>query len=388
MKPYRRIRAEISLDAIDNNLDVMTGRITDGTKICAVIKADGYGHGATQIARHIEGRENIWGFACAACEEAVDLRKAGIKKPILLLGYTFPEAYEDGIRHDIRITVFTYEDAVRISDEAMRIGKKAIVHVAVDTGMSRIGFDVCPEAVDAVENISVLPGITIEGLFTHFARADETSFAPAEAQFAKYRKFLDKLKERGILPAVCHVSNSSALMRCPEANLDMVRAGITLYGLMPSHEVAGEMEGLEPVMRLVSHVSFVKTLPAGRAVSYGGTFVTERETRVATVPAGYADGYPRMLSGKAYVLVGGKRAPILGRVCMDQFMIDVTQIEDVKAGDEVVLIGRQGDEVITAEQLGDISGRFNYELVCNISKRVPRLYMRGGTFVESVDYFA
>ena len=382
MKKYSRIRADIDLDAVLYNFENMKANIRPGCKITAVIKADGYGHGSVQIAELMEPYDYMWGFAVAAADEAFRLRRAGIRKPIMLLGYTFDEFYVDLIREDVRICVFDYDTAVRVSDAAFTAKKKAIIHIALDTGMSRIGFRDNDASVAEIVKIAKLPNIEIEGLFTHFARADEVSIDPAVRQLERYNAFAEKVEKAGVDIPIHHVSNSAGIIRLREANKDMVRAGITVYGLMPSADVETDIVPLKPVMSLVSHISYVKNIEAGDEVSYGGTFKAEKTMRVATIPVGYADGYPRMLSGKGYVLIKGRKAPILGRVCMDQFMVDVTDIEGAKRGDEVVLLGKQGDERITAEELGDISGRFNYELVCDISKRVPRNFIYEGRIIE------
>lgn len=385
---FSRINAEIDLDAVAHNFDLMHKKLRPGTKMCAVVKADCYGHGAVPIARFIEDYDYIWGFACATPEEAMELRDAGIKKPLILLGYAFPESYEDIVKNDIRACIFEMKSAEKLSETAEKLHKKAKIHLALDTGMSRIGFKDDDDSVEAIKKIADDPDLEIEGMFTHFARADEPSLDPAKKQLERYEAFSEKLEENGVRIPIHHVSNSAALMRFQEANEDMVRAGITIYGLTPSDDVTDEMEGLLPVMSIRSHISFVKTLPAGCAISYGGTYVTKKETRVATVPCGYADGYPRTLSNKGEVLIHGKRVPILGRVCMDQFMVDVSGIPDVGQGDEVVLLGKQGTERITAEEIGNKSGRFNYEFVCDISKRVPRTYLRDGQIALQVDYFS
>ena len=382
MKKYSRIRADIDLDAVLYNFENMKANIRPGCKITAVIKADGYGHGSVQIAELMEPFDYMWGFAVAAADEAFRLRRAGIRKPIMLLGYTFDEFYEDLIRENVRICVFDYDTAVKVSDAAFTAKKKAIIHIALDTGMSRIGFRDNDASVAEIVKIAKLPNIEIEGLFTHFARADEVSIDPAVRQLERYNAFAEKVEKAGVDIPIHHVSNSAGIIRLREANKDMVRAGITVYGLMPSADVETDIVPLKPVMSLVSHISYVKNIEAGDEVSYGGTFKAEKTMRVATIPVGYADGYPRMLSGKGYVLIKGRKAPILGRVCMDQFMVDVTDIEGVTRGDEVVLLGKQGDERITAEELGDISGRFNYELVCDISKRVPRNFIYEGRIIE------
>ena len=382
MKKYSRIRADIDLDAVLYNFENMKANIRPGCKITAVIKADGYGHGSVQIAELMEPYDYMWGFAVAAADEAFRLRRAGIRKPIMLLGYTFDEFYEDLIRENVRICVFDYDTAAKVSDAAFTAKKKAIIHIALDTGMSRIGFRDNDASVAEIVKIAKLPNIEIEGLFTHFARADEVSIDPAVRQLERYNAFAEKVEKAGVDIPIHHVSNSAGIIRLREANKDMVRAGITVYGLMPSADVETDIVPLKPVMSLVSHISYVKNIEAGDEVSYGGTFKAEKTMRVATIPVGYADGYPRMLSGKGYVLIKGRKAPILGRVCMDQFMVDVTDIEGVTRGDEVVLLGKQGDERITAEELGDISGRFNYELVCDISKRVPRNFIYEGRIIE------
>lgn len=382
MKKYSRIRADIDLDAVLYNFENMKSNIRPGCKITAVIKADGYGHGSVQIAELMEPYDYMWGFAVAAADEAFRLRRAGIRKPIMLLGYTFDEFYEDLIRENVRICVFDYDTAVKVSDAAFTAKKKAIIHIALDTGMSRIGFRDNDASVAEIVKIAKLPNIRIEGLFTHFARADEVSIDPAVRQLERYDAFAEKVEKAGVDIPIHHVSNSAGIIRLREANKDMVRAGITVYGLMPSADVETDIVPLKPVMSLVSHISYVKNIEAGDEVSYGGTFKAEKTMRVATIPVGYADGYPRMLSGKGHVLIKGRKAPILGRVCMDQFMVDVTDIEGATRGDEVVLLGKQGDERITAEELGDLSGRFNYELVCDISKRVPRNFIYEGRIIE------
>lgn len=382
MKKYSRVRADIDLDAVLYNFENMKANIRPGCKITAVIKADGYGHGSVQIAELMEPYDYMWGFAVAAADEAFRLRRAGIRKPIMLLGYTFDEFYEDLIRENVRICVFDYDTAVKVSDAAFTAKKKAIIHIALDTGMSRIGFRDNDASVAEIVKIAKLPNIEIEGLFTHFARADEVSIDPAVRQLERYDAFAEKVEKAGVDIPIHHVSNSAGIIRLREANKDMVRAGITVYGLMPSADVETDIVPLKPVMSLISHISYVKNIEAGDEVSYGGTFKAEKAMRVATIPVGYADGYPRMLSGKGHVLIKGRKAPILGRVCMDQFMVDVTDIEGATRGDEVVLLGKQGDERITAEELGDLSGRFNYELVCDISKRVPRNFIYEGRIIE------
>nr|WP_296157750.1 alanine racemase [uncultured Blautia sp.] len=387
MKKFDRVRAVVSLDAIAHNFEEMKKNITDGTKIVAVIKADGYGHGAEAIARLVENYDYIWGFAVATAEEALQLKRAGIKKPVLILGLVFEEYYRELIDHEVRMTVCEYETAQKLSEEAVRQGKNVHIHIGLDTGMSRIGFADSPESVEEIRKISELQNVEIEGMFTHFARADETDVTPAVDQLNRYLAFVGLLDKAGIEIPLKHCSNSAGIIRMKEANLNMVRAGITSYGIYPSAEVERDIVRLIPAMELKSHVTYVKDLEPGAAVSYGGTYVADKKLRVATIPVGYADGYPRTLSGKGWVLIHGKKAPILGRVCMDQFMVDVTEIPDVKNGDEVTLIGKDGDEFISIETFGDMSGRFSYEFACDISKRVPRVYIKDGKEWGDLTFF-
>ena len=378
MEKCNRVKAVVSLDAVEENFRQMRKNIASDTKMIAVIKANAYGHGAVQIAHMVEGYDYIWGFAAATAEEAIALRKAGITKPVLILGIVFEEFYPELVSYDLRPAVCEYQEAAKLSAEAVSQGKTIHIHLALDTGMTRIGFADEPSSVEEIKKIAALPGLEIEGMFTHFARADEADRSPALVQLDRYLRFAELLEKRGVHIPVRHCSNSAGIIRVPEANLNVVRAGITIYGIYPSEEVERDIVKLTPAMELKSHVSYVKNVERGTAVSYGGTFVTERFTRMATIPVGYADGYPRQLSNKGWVLIRGKKAPILGRVCMDQFMVDVTDIPEVKAGDEVTLMGRDGEEFISVETLGDLSGRFSYEFVCGISKRVPRVYIKDG----------
>lgn len=387
MKKYSRLKAVVSLDAIAHNFQEMKNNLSKGTQMIAVIKADGYGHGAVAIAHLVENYDYIWGFATATCEEALQLRHAGIRKPILILGIVFEECFEDLVKEEIRPAVCTLEMAEGLSAEAVRQGKIIHIHLALDTGMTRIGFADRPESIDVIKQISSLPNLQIEGMFTHFARADEYDRTPAMVQLERYLKFADMLEKNGVKIPIRHCSNSAGIIRVPEANLNVVRAGITIYGIYPSGEVERDIICLEPAMELKSHITYIKEVAAGSAVSYGGTYVTEKTTRIATIPAGYADGYPRQLSNKGWVLIHGKRAGILGRVCMDQFMVDVTDIPEAKAGDEVTLIGRDGEEIIAMEEFGDLSGRFSYEFACEISKRVPRVYVKDGKECGELTFF-
>ena len=387
MKKYSRTKAVISLDAIAHNFREMKRNIADGTKIIAVIKADGYGHGAAAIAHLVEDYDDIWGFAVATAEEALQLRHEGVRKPILILGIVFEESFEELIKEDVRPAVCTLEMAKKLSAQAVLQKKNVHIHLALDTGMTRIGFADVPESVEIIKKIAALPNMEIEGMFTHFARADEFDRSPAMVQLERYLKFAGLLENAGIKIPIRHCSNSAGIIRIPEANLNVVRAGITIYGIYPSNEVERDIIKLEPALEWKSHVSYVKNVEEGNAVSYGGTYVTEGDMKIATIPVGYADGYPRQLSNKGWVLIHGRRAKILGRVCMDQFMVDVTEIPDVKAGDEVTLIGRDGSEFISIEEFGDLSGRFSYEFACEISKRVPRIYVKDGKEVSELTFF-
>jgi len=371
-----RICAYINLDNAIKNMEGFKSLIGKDTKIMAVIKADGYGHGAVRIANKLKDLPYLYGFAVATAEEAFELRDASIQKPILILGYTFKEDYEKLIDLEVRMAIFTDEMLTDIALAANKVNKKAYVHIKLDTGMSRIGIQPDEEGLSFAKRVSNNEDVILEGMFTHMARADEIDKTKANAQVDRYNSFLRILNENGIDIKVKHMANSASIIEVPNAHIgtDIVRAGITLYGLWPSNEVSKSVIPLYPMMKLVSHISFVKSLGEGREISYGGTYVVDGERTIATVPCGYADGIPRGLSNKGYVLVHGQKAPIVGRVCMDQFMIDVTDISDVNVRDEVVIIGNQGDMTITAEEVGDISGRFNYELVCDISKRVPRVY--------------
>ncbi len=374
-----RICARIDLQAIRYNIESMHRKLAPDTRIAAVVKSNAYGHGALEIAREIENFPYVWGYAVATPGEAYELIADGRRKPILLLGLAFPEAFEGLVEAHVRITVSTLEAAQLVSRVAVSLGRTAIIHIKLDTGMGRIGFAPTEETVHAVTEIAKLPHLRIEGVFTHFARADEADKSHAYAQLALFNEMVARIEAQGVRIPIKHCSNSAGIVEMPDANLNLVRAGITLYGLWPSEEVDRAAISLRPVMSLESHVTFVKDLDAGQSISYGGTYTTDRQSRIATVPVGYGDGYARSLSNKGYVLIHGQRAPIRGRVCMDQFMVDVTDIPNVKAGDLVTLLGRNGEECITMEELGALSGRFNYEFACLITQRVPRAY-EGGLF--------
>ncbi len=388
LEKYERVYAAVDLSAALYNMERMHEAVSPQTKMIGVIKTDGYGHGAVPIGRELEKLPYVSGYAVATAEEAFILRRAGLSKPILILGYTFPYSYYELVLQEIRPAVFR-KDAVEALDVcAGRLGRKAVVHVKVDTGMSRIGIRPDEEGLVFMEWIAGLAHIEVEGIFTHFARADESDHSAALSQLTKFTAFVEEAERRmGKQIPLKHCSNSAGILTLPQANLSLVRAGITLYGLSPSGEVTKDMLSLRPVLSLKSRLVYVKEIEAGTPVSYGGTFVAKEQMRIATIPVGYGDGYPRGLSGKGSVLVRGKRAPILGRVCMDQFMVDVSDIPDASEGDVVTLIGVDGGEEITMEELGELSGRFNYELACCLGKRIPRVYVKDGEIVCTKDNY-
>jgi len=371
----------IDLDTIDRNIDAIRARV--GTDVMAIIKADAYGHGSIQVARLLQDKCSFFGVSSIL--EAMELRRAGLYNPILILGHTPVSAFPALIQAEIRPTIYNYADALALSRAAEKEGKQTAFHFAVDTGMSRIGFQATQEDADICARIAKLPFLCPEGLFSHFATADCADLTRARRQAELFDAFYDMLLQRGVHIPIRHLNNSAGLMNF-DNHYEMVRAGIVLYGMYPSDEVDPAALPIRPALQWLSRVTHVKTLPAGREISYGGTCVTEKETRVATVPVGYADGYRRSLSGKFYVLIRGQKAPILGRVCMDQMMVDVTDIPDVQPGDRVVLVGRSGDDEITVEQIAAAADSFNYEFICGISRRVPRIYSRRGKTVHSVHY--
>ncbi|MGN1150896.1 MAG: alanine racemase [Lachnospiraceae bacterium] len=388
LEKYQRVYAAVDLDAICYNMEHMHANLKPGTRMIGVIKTDGYGHGAVPIGRELEKLDYVFGYAVATAEEALILRHAGLTKPILILGYTFPYCYEELIRQEIRPAVFRQDTIDELAACAARLHKTVKVHIKVDTGMTRVGIRPDESGLAFVDKVLHTEGIELEGIFTHFARADETDKSCARKQLDRFREFIRQIeKSFDYSIPVKHCSNSAGIVELPEANMDVVRAGITLYGLWPSDEVSRDIVPLKPALTLKSHIVYIKEVDEGVAISYGGTYVTPKKMRVATIPVGYGDGYPRGLSNKGHVLIRGKKAPILGRVCMDQFMVSVEDIPDAQEGDEVTLIGADGAEQITMEELGGLSGRFNYELACNLGKRIPRVYMKDGVMVSSKDYY-
>lgn len=385
MKEYSRIYAKVDLDVIRDNLIALMKNTEEGTKVCAVLKTDGYGHGAVPIARAI--RDIVWGYAVATLDEALNLRLNQVREPILVLGYIPWNRFSEAVKEEIRITVFEKEQAKRLSEAAQKLGKKAYVHIKVDTGMGRIGLFPDEKSKKVIKDISDLPFLQLEGIFTHMATADMKDKTAAQKQVRIFKDFINEMKKEGIRFPICHCSNSAGIIEMKDAHMDMVRAGISLYGFYPSEEVRKDLVSLHPALELKSCVSYVKEVPADTPISYGGTYVTSKSEKIATIPVGYGDGYPRSLSNKGYVLIHGKKAPICGRVCMDQMMVNVTEIDGIKEGDEVTLIGQDGGNKITVEELADLAGTFNYEFVCGLGKRVPRLYEQGGKTVGYKDWF-
>ena len=373
MSGYLRCYAEVSLKAIGHNIAQVKNRLRPGVKLLAVIKADAYGHGAVRVGKYLEDQVDY--FAVATAEEAMELREQGIRLPVLVLGYISPEQYGEILDYDITQTVYSLEIAEKLSEASVKAGCRTKIHAALDTGMTRIGFHITEEEADRIAAISRLPGLELEGMFTHFSCADQKDKTYCGLQLEKFRRMEGMLRERGVEIPVKHICNSAGIMEFDDYRFDMVRSGIVTYGLYPSEEVDKSRLPLIPALSWKSRVIHVQDVEPGLGVSYGATYTTEGPcTRIATVSAGYADGYPRALSNKGRVLIHGRYAPILGRVCMDQMMVDVSHIPDVKVEDTVTLIGREGDRRITMEEVADPACRFNYEMACGISKRVPRIY--------------
>lgn len=373
MNRYLRCYAEISLEAIGHNIREVKKRLPEGVKLLGVVKANAYGHGAVPVASYLENQVDY--FATATIEEAVELRENGISAPILILGYVSPSQYGDLVEYDITQTIDSYAQALALEKEAARQNRKAKAHLAVDTGMTRIGFQVTEHDADEAAKIADLPHIELEGMFTHFSCADQEDKTYCSMQMEKYDKMTALLVERGVTIPLRHICNSAGIMEFDDHRFEMVRSGIITYGIYPSEEVKKERLDLIPALSWKSHVIHVKEVGPGIGVSYGATYVTEKPmTRIATVSAGYADGYPRALSNQGCVLIHGKKAPIIGRICMDQMMVDVTDIPDVQVEDVVTLVGTDGDETITIEEIANPAARFDYEMLCDISSRVTRVY--------------
>ena len=372
-REYFRTYASVDIGAIEHNLAEIKSKLNKDVLSLAIVKADAYGHGAVGVSKAITDKVDYFGIA--ELNEAVELREAGVDKPILVLSYTSQYLYETLILNELTQTIFNYDDAVELSKAAVRLNKIARVHIAVDTGMSRIGFFCNAESVEIVKRINDLPNIYIEGIFSHYACADCEDRSTTERQTSIFKDFIKSLEIRGINIPIKHLCNSAGILTCDEM-FNMVRIGIILYGLYPDEFVNDGSVSLMPAMKIVSHVIHVKEVPAGSGVSYGHTYFTDKTTRIATVCIGYADGYSRTLSNKGRVLINGEFAPVIGRVCMDQLMVDVSHLQNVNVGDEVVILGKDGHNEITAEELARLTDTINYEVVCQFQKRVTILQHR------------
>lgn len=386
----RRTWAQINLDALDNNITQIKSVIDPSAKLCAVVKADCYGHGYEYTAQQMQESGADW-FAVSNLAEALQMRKAGIDRPVLILGYTPPDKVRELVYNDISQAVYSLSYARALSENAALYGVTVNAHIKVDTGMSRIGFlyhDSVEDypVIDEIEKVCSLPGINPEGIFTHFSSADcADGELFTRLQYDLFLSACDRLAARGIYFEIRHCSNSAGILSYREMNFDMVRAGIILYGLYPSSAVERPVK-LLPVMELKTVISMLKTVPAGTPVSYGRTFTAEHEMRIATVPIGYADGYPRRLSNKMSMLVNGHRAPVIGNVCMDQTMLDVTGIDNVFEGKQITVFGKDGGAYISVDELAEKAGLINYEVLCSLSRRVPRVYIKNGAVFETTDY--
>ena len=370
---YYRVQANINLDAIRNNISKVKDSIKKDTRLMVIVKADAYGHGAVAVAKALENGI-VDAYGVAIIEEAIELREAGITKPILILGYTPNEQFNLVVSYDVMQTIYQYEMAKELAKEAVKQGKTAKIHIKIDTGMSRLGFSDTQESIQTIKQIASLEGIYIDGLFSHFAKADDADKDSSRRQIKRYDDFDRLLSQEGIHIPTRHFSNSAGMIEYPEAEYDMVRCGIVSYGIYPSDDVNHNKTSLIPAMELKSHVVYIKEVEAGTGISYGSTFVTNRRTKVATIPVGYADGYSRNMSNVGKVIIRGQYAPIIGRICMDYFMVDVTDIKAISQGDVVTLLGRDGECIISVETLASWSHSFPYEMICTVGKRIPRVY--------------
>lgn len=375
----RPTRAEIDLGNLEHNFKEIRRIISPRAKICAVVKAEAYGHGAFEVAQTLIS----CGVSClsvAVIDEAIELRQNGIKTPILILGFTPEDQFDKIIEHDIIQTVYSTKSAEKLSEIAGKKGKKAKVHIKLDTGFNRIGYQLDDLSINEIKRLFELKNLQIEGIYTHFARADEADNLFTMEQFRKFMTAVDALERDGIYIPIRHTANSAAIIEFPYTHLDMVRPGIILYGLYPSEKINMSRINLKPVMSVKTKVSGIKTLPKGKSIN---SFVTNRQSVIATLPVGYADGYSRRLSDKAEVIIKGQRVPVIGRICIDECMIDVTDITSgVKVGDDVVLFGSMGKQVISVNELAVKMGTINYEVICAISSRVPRIYIKDGKIIK------
>ena len=384
MDSYKRAYAKVDLDAIKHNLTVTKNALKKDMKLAAIVKADGYGHGSVPVSLYIE---DIVDFFCVATlEEGINLRYHGITKPILILACIPRESYKESIVFDIRESVFTIDQAKKINEEAKQMGKKMAVHIAIDTGMNRIGFKPTKESADIIKEINDMENIEVEGIFTHFHSADDSDLTSAHKQKKLFSDFLELLHSMGVEPKIAHASNSAGIVNGIGTDLDMVRCGITMYGIAPSSDVDLKDFDYRPALSIYSTITYIKRICAGESVSYGATFTAKKDMKVATISFGYADGYPRDLSNKGYVLIHGNKCNILGRICMDQTIVDVSDVKDAKIGDRVVILGKSENGIITVDELTKNSNTFSYEFICGINKRGPRLYYWKDEYIGKKDY--
>lgn len=371
---YRPTWLEINLENVQHNCRIVRQLVGEQVKIGAVVKANAYGHGAVEVSKAClkAGAEYL---IVATMGEAVELREAGLEAPILIIGYTPEECFEQAISYDVRLALYDVKEAQKLSEKALKLGKPVIGHLKVDTGMSRLGIPANEVGLQTAQSIMELDGIQIEGIFSHFSKADETDKTFSYRQLERFRNFVETLEQRtGKTIAICHMAASAGLIDVPEGRFNMVRPGIILYGHQPSAEMH-HMPNVKPVLSWKARLGRVEWLPGGQVIGYNGTYELKQDTLVATVPVGYADGYNRLLSNRGYVLCQGKRLPIIGRVCMDYFMVDATALPDLKIGDEVVLLGQNWGESITVPEMADMLHTIVHEVTCNISLRVPRKYL-------------
>ncbi len=375
---------EINLDNLAHNIRELRRRTGDKTLIMAIVKANGYGHGAISSSKiFLENGADRLGVSLLT--EGIELRKAGIEAPILILNYTPPSQYEKIIQYDLIQNIYSYEDAKELSKACLALDKKVDIHIKIDTGMGRIGFYPNNKSIEDIIKISKLPGINIEGIFTHFAKSDERDKTFTNLQYRRFMNVVEKLEKKGLFIDIKHVSNSAATLDIEKYNLNMIRPGLLLYGHYPSDEVIENNLNIIPAMTLKSTISHIKTISKGSGVSYNHLYIASKKTKIATLPIGYADGYSRMLTGKAHVSINDKRAEVVGKICMDQMMVDITDIEDLKIGDEVILFG-YGENVASVEDIASWLGTVNYEIVCMMSRRVPRIYIKDQELSHMVDY--
>ena len=375
MKIYRPTWVDIDMQAVRHNFRTVRQMIGEQVKICAIVKANAYGHGYIKLSQLFVD-EGVDFLAVATIDGALKLREAGIEVPILVLGWTPETAYREAVQKDVRLAMYDLQEIKKLNEVALQEGKKAIIHLKIDTGMTRLGLMANEDGLEQAAQALALPETVVEGIFSHFSKADEKSKEHSYQQLTVFKDFVECLEEKTAyhIP-IHHIANSAAIIDLPEAQLDMVRPGIMLYGLQPSAEMNNQVD-LKPVLTWQAKVSRVQKVPAGTLISYGGTYQAEQEMTIATIPVGYADGYNRLLSNKGCVLYKGKKLPVVGRVCMDQFMVDATLAENIQVGDEVILLGQQGEQSLTVTEMAEMLQTIEYEVLCAITNRVPRFYKK------------